>query len=420
MAGAGERLDDVAGKLRQAGMSQGPGLMTVQGVPVDQHTVLRFGRWAAAALFFINGFVVGSWAPQIPGFALRLGIGEFTLGLLILCFGLGAIAAFTLAGHLIARIGSQQTLRLFAVPVIFVLPLVVQAPNVWVAAIALTLFGGAIGGMDVAMNANVVAVERQLRRAIMSSSHGFWSLGGFAGGALGGITIQSLGPLTHAVAVAVFAAILVALTYAHIADDGAPQQQGHRQRFTLPKHPAIYIVGAMALLCMCAEGAVLSWSALYLQKELSADIATAGFAFAGFSGAMALTRISGDSIRNRLGAVRTFWLSGIIAATGMLVAGLAPSPWLVIAAFAFCGIGIANLVPILFSAAGNQPGINAGVSMSVVTTMGHSGILVAPSIIGFAGGKIGFAPVFIAVAILLGTISLLAERTAAADAKYGT
>jgi len=384
----------------------------------DQQTALRLGRWAAGALFFINGFVVGSWAPHIPSFVSRLGISEFTLGLLILGFGLGALLAMTLAGQLIAHLGSRQTLRLFALPVIFALPLVALASDVWVAAIALTLFGGAIGGMDVAMNANVVAVEKQLRRAIMSSSHGFWSLGGFAGGGLGGIAIQTLGPLTHATAVAVFAAVGVALAYAHIAED-ADRPRHARYRFTLPSHPAIYIVGAMALLCMSAEGAVLSWSALYLQKELSADIATAGFAFAGFSGAMALTRFGGDSIRNRLGAVTTFFLSGIIAALGMLVVGLSHSPWLAIAAFALSGIGIANLVPILFSTAGNQPGMIAGVSMSVVTTMGHSGILLAPSIIGFVGGKVGLAPVFIAVAILLGAVSLMSEKTAAADANYG-
>lgn len=384
----------------------------------DQQTALRLGRWAAAALFFINGFVVGSWAPHIPSFVSRLGISEFTLGLLILGFGLGALLAMTLAGQLIAHLGSRQTLRLFALPVIFALPLVALASDVWVAAIALTLFGGAIGGMDVAMNANVVAVEKQLRRAIMSSSHGFWSLGGFAGGGLGGIAIQTLGPLTHATAVAVFAAVGVALAYAHIAED-ADRPRHARYRFTLPSHPAIYIVGAMALLCMSAEGAVLSWSALYLQKELSADIATAGFAFAGFSGAMALTRFGGDSIRNRLGAVTTFFLSGIIAALGMLVVGLSHSPWLAIAAFALSGIGIANLVPILFSTAGNQPGMIAGVSMSVVTTMGHSGILLAPSIIGFVGGKVGLGPVFIVVAILLGAVSLMSEKTAAADANYG-
>ncbi|WP_033057250.1 MFS transporter [Sinorhizobium arboris] len=385
---------------------------------IDRKTDFQRGRWAAAALFLINGFVVGSWAPQIPSFVARLGISESVFGLLIFGFGIGALSAMTLAGQLVAQLGSRQALRLFVLPVVLMLPLVAQTSDLWIAAIVLILFGGAIGGMDVAMNANVVAVERQLGRAIMSSSHGFWSLGGFLGGGLGGIAIQTTGPLNHALIVAVLAAMAAVWTNAHIAEDGVPAKQEGHFRFALPRQPAVYIVGAMALLCMSAEGSVLNWSALYLQKELLADSATSGFAFAGFSGAMALTRFGGDGIRNRFGAVATFRLSGIIAATGMLIVGLSPWPWLAIAAFALCGMGVANLAPILFSAAGNQPGLNAGVSMSVVTTMGHSGILLAPSIIGFVGERFGLAPVYSAVAIMLGVISSLAGKTAAANMEH--
>lgn len=375
------------------------------------------GRWAVAAMFFINGFVLGSWAPQIPVFVTRLGISEFTLGLLILGFGLGAVSAMVLAGHLIARSGSQHTLRIFAVAVIFALLLVALAPNVWIAAAALYLFGGAIGAMDVAMNSNAVVVEKKLGRAVMSSSHGFWSLGGFAGGGLGGVAIQNFGHLNHAIAVTVFAAVGVALAYRYLVTDTAHAVQAHR-KLRLPRQPAIYIVGFMALLCMNSEGAVLDWAALYLQKELGAEIATAGFAFAGFSGAMALMRFGGDGIRNRYGAILTFQVSGVIAAAGMLVAGLSPWPWLAVIAFSLSGLGVANMVPILFSAAGNQPGMASGVGMSVVTTMGYSGILVAPSIIGFVGGEVGFSPIYVAVAALLLLVTFMSGYARTADVKH--
>ena len=139
-----------------------------------------------AASFFANGFVTGSWAPQIPVFLTRLDISKFTLGLLILLFGAGAVGAMTWCGHLISRHGSRNVVRWFGLAAAFGLLLVALAPNVPVAAATMVIFGGLVGGMDVAMNANAVAVERRLSRAIMSSSHGFWSLGGFAGGALGG------------------------------------------------------------------------------------------------------------------------------------------------------------------------------------------------------------------------------------------
>src|SRR5690606_3741790 len=101
-----------------------------------------------------------------PVFMARLGIGEFTLGLLILSFGLGALLTMPLAGVMMARMGSRPVLRGFAAATVFGLPVVVLAPNLPLAASALLAFGGAIGGMDVAMNANAVTVERRLSRAI--------------------------------------------------------------------------------------------------------------------------------------------------------------------------------------------------------------------------------------------------------------
>ena len=103
----------------------------------------------------------------------------------------------------------------------------------------------------------------------------------------------------------------------------------------------------------------------------------------------------------------------------MLVAGLAPWRWLAIAAFAVSGLGIANTVPILFSAAGNQPGMSSGAGMSVVTTMGYSGILAAPSLIGFVGERTGFSPVFIAVAVLLVVVCLMSQLAARAEFSAG-
>lgn len=379
----------------------------------SQAAIARRGRWAVAAIFFMNGFVLGSWAPQIPVFLTRLDITEFTLGLLLLVFGAGAVSAMVWTGHLIPRYGSKATTTWFAVACCFGLLVVAMAPNVVTAAIAMYIFGGTIGATDVSMNANAVTVEKRLGRAIMSSSHGFWSLGGFVGGGSGGLLIQNLGHLSHAVIVTAVAAIVTALAVRHLVAD-LPMPREH-QKFSLPRKPGVYIVGIMALLCMNSEGAVLDWGALYLRQELGSDIATAGFAFGFFAGAMALMRFMGDVVRNSLGAVTTFRISGGVAAAGMLVAGLTSSPIVAIAAFAVCGLGIANMIPILFSAAGNQPGVSPGAGVSVVTTMGYSGILVAPSVIGFVGERTGFSPIFIAIAGILVAVALASGLTRSAD-----
>lgn len=374
------------------------------------------GRWALAAIFSVNGFLVGSWAPQIPVFADRLAIGPFTLGLLILLFGLGALVAMPACGFFIGRFGSRSVVRAVAPLAAFGLLAVVSAPSVTAAAPAIAVFGALVGGMDVSMNANAVAVERHLKRAIMSSSHGFWSLGGFVGGALGGLVIAAAGHLVHAVIVTAIALAVVLVALAFLVTEARVAPDPTRPRLSLPRNPVVYLTGLIALLSMVPEGAVLDWAAFYLRQERASDIATASFAFAAFSATMAVMRFAGDAVRNRLGAVTTLRLSAVVAAAGMAVAGLSPWPLLAVGAFALCGLGIANMVPIAFSAAGNQAGVSSGAGMSVATTIGYSGILMAPSLIGFVAERTGFAAIFLVLGLMPLVVALMADLVHAADA----
>ena len=146
---------------------------------------LRRARWAVAAMFFVNGFIMGAWAPQIPLLLPRHGITESGLGLLILVLGVGAVGAMLFAGRLIAIYGARRMLTLFSLASVAVLPLVVLAPSLISVALAMALMGAVAGCMDVSMNANAVEVERNMRRSIMSSCHAFWSLGGLLGAGSG-------------------------------------------------------------------------------------------------------------------------------------------------------------------------------------------------------------------------------------------
>jgi predicted MFS family arabinose efflux permease len=367
-----------------------------------------------ALAFAANGLVIGAWVPQIPALADRLDISEGQLGLLILVFGLGALVAMPWCGGLIARHGSRGPLLAFSALMPFSLPAVVLAPDFTVAALAMFAFGALIGGMDVAMNANAVAAERHLDRAIMSSSHGFWSLGGFAGAAMGGALLQANGALVQSLLAGAAAGLLFIGIARHALRDSPPPGEAV-QRGRWPLKPLPYLFGLAALFGMIPEGAVLDWAALYLQRELGAEAARASMAFALFSAAMALMRFSGDAIRNRFGAVVALRASCTVAGLGLAGAGMAPSPDLAIAFFALVGLGLANVVPIAFSAAGNQAGLAPGVGMSVATTMGYSGILVAPSAIGFIGERTGFTPIFVALAVLVLALAALAPIVSLAD-----
>jgi fucose permease len=372
------------------------------------------GRIAIAVLFLVNGFTIGSWAPKIPEFAQRLGLTESGLGLMILLFGLGSLVMMPAVGALIARYGSTPLLRLTALLSVPALLLLTVATTVPVAAITITLLGGLIGGMDVAMNANAVTVEKRMRRPIMSSCHGFWSLGGLLGAASGGYLIDTMGVMGHVIAVTIVSAVAVLAVLSMVETD-RPAGSAERAAIRLPRSPLPYLLGIMALFSMTPEGAILDWGALYLRQELSATVAESGFAFAAFSATMALMRFAGDPIRERLGAVRTLRLCAVIALVGLVVAGQASSVSMAFIGFALAGIGISNMVPIAFSAAGNLPGMAHGIALSVVTFMGYSGILVAPSLIGFIAEYTGFAAIFTALPALFLVVLVLSPLARHAD-----
>jgi MFS family permease len=380
-------------------------------------TEAQQGRWAVAALFATNGFVMGAWAVQIPLLLPRHDISTTTLGLLILGLGLGAVGAMLFAGRLIAAYGSRGVARCFALISVPALPLIVLAPNLWLLAPLMAVMGAVVGCMDVAMNANAVEVERRLQRAIMSSSHGFWSLGGFIGGLAGGYVAAGWGAMTQAVLVALVAAALVASAWPHliVEAEAPPRPIAAAKLHLLPRDLNLWILGFMALFSMVPEGAVLDWAAIYLGRELGADLFRAGLGFALFAGTMAVMRFAGDGIRNRFGAVSTLRLSGLISAAGLLGGALAPSDIVAISSFAVAGLGVANMVPILFSAAGNHPSLPAATAISTVTMVGYAGFLIAPSTIGFAADHIGFRATYGVLALVLLVVAALAGRVQDAD-----
>lgn len=251
----------------------------------------------------------------------------------------------------------------------------------------------------------------------MSSSHGFWSLGGFLGGALGGRAIEVFSAEAQAIGVAVLSLMIVRPASRFLLKDAPhPAVLGEKPRAVLfPKVPVLYLLGAMALFSMVPEGAVLDWAALYVHQEPGAGLGPAGLAFGFFSGAMALMRFAGDGVRDRFGAMATLRISDLIGATGLIVAAFAQSDMMAIAGFCFAGLGVANMVPIMFSAAGNYPGVSPGAGIATITMLGYCGILVAPSGVGIIAQQAGFRFTYAVLAVLLVVVASLAGKAKAAD-----
>jgi len=355
-------------------------------------------EWSTRAAFFIAGFGMAAWAPLVPYAKDRLAVGEGTLGLLLLCLGVGSIATMPLAGVLAARFGCRRTIWAASLVICIALPLLAAASSVPLLAAALLLFGTGVGTVDVVINIQAVIVERTAGRAVMSGFHGLFSVGGIAGAASVSIVLWGAGsPLlaTLCVDVVIVATLLAfgrtLLPYGSDRDGPA---------FALPRG-AVLLIGGLCFISFLAEGSMLDWSALILTALHGLDPVRAGLGYAVFSVAMTAGRLSGDRIVRALGGRMVLLCGGLCAAAGMAFAVLGPSWPSTLAGFALVGLGASNIVPVLYSALGRQRAMPANLAVSAVTTLGYSGILIGPAGIGFVAHAAGLPTAFLGVAALL-------------------
>lgn len=370
-------------------------------------------RVAVSLLFLLNGYILGNWAPKIPFFLERMDITEAVMGGLIFIIGLGGLVILPVTGYWIAKAGSQVPSRLLALLCSFSLLLVTLASNIMLASAALFLLGACMVGMDIAINSNVALIEKTKKIKFMSSCHGCWSVGGIFGGFSGGALIQTLGLIGHAIIVTAVCVLILAYAWPRLCE--YHEHKMNRSSFRLPRSPIIYLLGLISFLAVLPEGAIIDWSALYLLKELNASPTNAGYAFAAFSCAMALFRLSGDLLRSRFGSVNMIRVSCVFGALGMVIAGQADERLWAIIGFAISGIGIANMVPIAMSAAGKQADIPSGVGISTVAFISMTGIMSAPAVLGFVAEYVSFSVIFTALSIFFIIVFLLAPLTHDAD-----
>lgn len=368
---------------------------------------MRRARIAVSLLFFVNGAVLASWLPHIPAVKARLTSGDGQLGLALLAMAAGAVVALPAAGWLVGRIGSRAVSSAAAVALCAAMPLPVLSPSLPALMAALAVLGACNGLLDVSMNSQAVTLEQRGGRPIMSSFHALFSLGGVAGALLASVAMSvGLGDVAH-----VSAAAVVALTTVGLALPGlVPTAPESRTAPPPPGRPprALLALGLLALLGLLAEGAMSDWSAVYLHDTLGSSSAVAALGFAAFSLAMAGGRVVGDAMVGRLGPRKVLRLSAAVAAAGLAGALLLGYPAAGVAGCALVGFGIANIVPVLFSAAARVPGLRPGRGLAAVATTGYLGFLAGPPLIGAVAEVAGLAAGLGVVAAACGFVAVRA------------
>ncbi|GME29853.1 MULTISPECIES: MFS transporter [unclassified Pantoea] len=367
-------------------------------------------NWGTRTIFLINGLGMSAWAPLVPFARDRLQLSGASLGALLLCLGIGSLAAMPVTGTLVARFGCRRVMGFSTLLVLLMMPLLATAGSHLVMAAALMLFGAGLGMLDVAMNYQAVQVEQAADKPMMSGFHGFFSLGGILGaGTVSLLLSRAFTPL-HATLV-VMAVMLLLLLWRLPVLMNKRLHQPDQPWLVIPRGWVAFL-GLLCFILFLAEGAVLDWGALLLLQNPAMSSAYAGLGYAVFSVAMTLGRFSGDKIIQRFGRYPVMLTGALTAAAGMTLAVWLPWPEIALLAFLLVGFGLSNTVPMLFNAAGNQHDMPANLAISAMTTLGYAGILSGPALIGFISQWISLSGAFLLIALLLLAVAASARKVA--------
>jgi fucose permease len=338
-------------------------------------------RWATTGVFVVNGAAIGAWVAQIPWVQERFDLSKSAMGLVIVGMAIAVILALPVAGQAVVRHGSERIVWVGGIAMALAVNLPVLAPHPILVAAALFVLGASSATQDVAMNSHGVKVEKDLRKPIMSSLHAGWAFGGMAGAAFSALcSALGLDPRVTVAITSVLLLVLLRLSASRIGHGSAAEGED-APRFTLPSH-GVLLLAILCLLVMVTEGAMADWSGLYLRQDLGASAALAALAYSFFTAGMTVGRVAGDGINHRIGAVAVLRWGALLTGVPLGAMLLIGQPAVALAGLFLVGLGVANGVPLMFSAAGRLPDTPTGPGIAAVSSMGSLGFLAGPPVIG--------------------------------------
>ena len=336
-------------------------------------------RLATRLAFFAAGFSMGCCAPFFPFIKENVNADKSQFGVLLLCLGIGAIIAMPITGILSAKRGSKPMVLLGGLSMVVLLPILVVVNSPIILALILFLFGAALGTLDVAMNVHGVEVEQIEKRSLMSNFHAQFSIGGLVGAALMTIFLSfGMHLLLSSIIASSITFFAMILTIKRLLIVNSVKQS----KFMFPKG-VVLLLAIFAAIIFLVEGAVVDWGALLIIDLELTPIKSAGVGYILFSIAMVIARLLGGKIIDIIGEFKVLILGVITTIFGILTILLSTLPLFALCGFMLIGLGVANLVPIFFSAAGRQKIMPAEIAIASVTTTGYAGILLGPVLIGY-------------------------------------
>jgi len=360
-------------------------------------------------LFATLNILYGTWAIYIPKITAKLQLSEGELGFAVFFMALGTLCTIPFVPRFIKNIGLGKAV-LFAVIGFCILIIQPFLASTYVLLCA-SLFGVGIfsGLLDVSINTLVTEIERRDEVHFMSVSHGFFSLGGMLGAGLGSLLMPYIAlPKWHIAGVSALLILINLVLCKHYFSIKAGAHE-ETSSFKLKNLRPLVGLALIGFLVMAAEGAIVDWSALYMEQVTLASAALAGLGYTIFNGTMAIGRFFGDAISASYGSRLIIIVGSFIAAIGFGII-LSGSTIYALLGFGAVGLGLSIVVPELFRYSGNLKGIRAEEGISFIAGTGFVGLLLGPVFLGFLAETFSLKGSFIALLCFTALAGLIAVR----------
>ncbi|MFD9816997.1 MFS transporter [Streptomyces sp. NPDC059080] len=391
----------------------------------------RYGRVALALSFFVQGTVFALLVTRIPAIQDRYGISDAVLPAFLAAVPVLAGVGSVLTEQLVRRVRPSRVLRGVQPVVCLALLAAGSAGSMAQAAVALAVFGLAVGALDAAMNMLGVSLQRAYGRSIMLGFHAAYSLGGIVGASLawaGAHWQLSLAVLYGpVVAVLVPVAVVAGRWFVDGPAAVATQQGGTGAASGGAAAVSMRLLLPLCLVMACAyigDSTVSNWSAKYLQDVLGSSEQLATVPYNVYMITMLLGRAVGDLGVRRFGAVAVVRAGAVVAAGGFAVVAVAPGAWAGMAGFTLLGLGLCVIVPQTFAAAGRLAyerdggGASDG-AIARLNIFNYVGFLVGSPLVGALGDAWSYRGAML-VPMLLVLVTLVCARSfRPSGARYG-
>ncbi|RFS19644.1 MFS transporter [Chitinophaga silvatica] len=375
---------------------------------IHNEAAAREYRIATSVFFFISGLGYSSWASRIPSIQHQLHLNDAQLGGILFALPIGLMLTMPVTGLLLGNYSSRKIMILGAMAFNVVLSLPGFTTSAWQLALILFCFGSTRNLLNLSANAQAVQVQRLFPRSIMTTFHGIWSIAGCTGAAIGYLMVSmNVAPSWHLFTVSLLLLVFTIYYYPKTYPDEPVKQLVKKPAFSLPDK-SLLRYSLICFACMATENVMYDWSSLYFEKIVGSGKAVSVAAFAIYMAAMTTGRFAGDKLVKRWGIQPILLYSGWLILIGLLLSAALPYAVTAGIGFIFTGLGVACVVPLIFSLAGKSKNTNSGQTLAAISTIGYLGFLLVPPFIGFIAQATSLRVAFTLMAICGAMIVLMA------------